>query len=274
MSGVDWGMLGVNLAVTVGVVAAMMLSTFAYGMRTSVHSIMDSVWSFGFVVIAAVSFGLSSGHGNPTRRVLVLVLAAVWGLRLSGYIFWRNHGHGEDPRYAALLRHSQGNPTWFVWKNIYWAQGKVMWWVSLPLQVAMYEKASPGVVTWVAIAVWAVGMGCETVGDLQLARFKADPDNRGRLLDHGLWSWTRHPNYFGDATVWWGLWLLACSHWIGLVTVGSPLMMNYMLVKRTGKALLEKGMRRSRGPAYDAYVARTSGFIPRPPRRNATQPTS
>jgi steroid 5-alpha reductase family enzyme len=147
-----------------------------------------------------------------------------------------------------------------------------MFWVSLPVQVAMYDKSRPGPVTWVAVAVWVVGVAFEAVGDLQLARFKADPGNQGAVLDRGLWAWTRHPNYFGDATVWWGLWLLSCSSWVGLATVGSPAVMTYMLVKKTGKALLEKGMRRSRGALYDQYVARTSGFFPRPPRpvRHAT----
>ena len=144
-----------------------------------------------------------------------------------------------------------------------------MWWISLPIQVVMYERATPGVLTWIGVGVWAIGLGFESVGDLQLARFKREPANHGRILDRGLWSLTRHPNYFGDATLWWGLWLVSCNQWIGLLTVTSPLLMNYMLVKRTGKALLEKGMRRSRGAAYEEYVARTSGFLPRRQRASA-----
>jgi steroid 5-alpha reductase family enzyme len=267
MSDVAWGALGVNLVVTAGVVVLLMAVTFAYAMRTGVHAIMDTVWALGFVVIAAVSFTLSSGHGDTTRRALVLVLVAVWGLRLGGYIFGRNRGHGEDPRYAALLRHNKGSLARFVAHHIYLAQGRVMWLVSLPVQVAMYERARPGPVTWIGVAVVAGGLSCEAVGDLQLSRFRADPANRGRILERGLWAWTRHPNYFGDACVWWGLWLLACSSWIGLATVVAPTVMTWMLVRRTGKALLEKTMRRSRGAAYDSYVARTSGFFPRPPRR-------
>lgn len=269
MSGLAWGPLGINLLVSAGAVAVVMLATFAYAMRSNLHSIVDSVWGPGFVVVAAVSFGLSSGHGNGTRRAVVLAATALWGLRLGGYIFWRNHGRGEDPRYQALLRHAGGRVAPFVLKNVYWAQGRVMWLVSVPVQVAMYEHAAVGPVTWIALAVFAAGFATEAVGDLQLARFKADPANQGRILDRGVWSWTRHPNYFGDACVWWGLWGLACSHWIGVLTVFSPVVMTYMLVKRTGKALLEKTMRRSRGEAYEMYVARTSGFIPRPPRKLA-----
>jgi steroid 5-alpha reductase family enzyme len=268
---VSWGWLGINVAVSAGVVTVLMLATFAYAMRTGVHAIMDTIWSFGFVVIAAVSFGLSAGHGNTTRRVLVLVLTAVWGLRLSAHIFTRNHGKGEDPRYASLLRRNKGSLARFALRYIYYAQGRVMLVVSLPLQVAMYERARPGIVTWVGVALWAIGFAFESIGDAQLRSFKADPANAGKVMDRGLWRYTRHPNYFGDSCLWFGLWLLACSHWLGVVTVVSPILMTNLLVRFTGKALLEKVMTRSKGAAYEDYVARTSGFFPRPPRRNLPQ---
>jgi steroid 5-alpha reductase family enzyme len=142
-----------------------------------------------------------------------------------------------------------------------------MWFVSLPVQAAMYEHARLSAVTWLGAAVWAVGFGFEAVGDAQLRRFRADPANAGRVLDRGLWRYTRHPNYFGDAVVWFGLWLLACSHWLGLVLVACPLFMTNMLVRHTGKRLLEKHMARSKGAEYADYVRRTSGFIPWPPSR-------
>ena len=263
---VSWGLLLVNLAVTAGVVAVLMLATFVYAMRTRVHAIMDTVWPLGFVLIALVSFGLSAGSGDPGRRMLVLLLTAVWGLRLGAHIFSRNRGQGEDKRYASLLRRNRGSLAAFVLRYIYWAQGRVMWLVSLPVQVAMYERAPLGGVTWLGVAVWAVGFGFETVGDAQLRRFRADPANAGRVLDRGLWRYTRHPNYFGDAVVWFGLWLLACSNWLGLLVVISPVYMTNMLVRHTGKKLLEKHMARSKGAAYADYVRRTSGFIPWPPR--------
>jgi steroid 5-alpha reductase family enzyme len=263
----SWGPLLVNLAVTAVTVAVLMLATFAYAMRTRVHAIMDTVWALGFVIIAAVSFLLSAGSGVPGRRVLVLVLTAVWGLRLSAHIYLRNRGQGEDRRYASLLRRNTGSLARFVLRYIYWAQGRVMWFVSLPLQVAMYEHAALGPVTWLGVAVWAVGFGFETIGDLQLRRFKADPSHAGQVLDRGLWRYTRHPNYFGDAVVWFGLWLLACSHWLGVLTVVSPVYMTNMLVRHTGKRLLEKHMARSKGTAYADYVSRTSGFVPWPPRK-------
>jgi steroid 5-alpha reductase family enzyme len=206
---VSWGPLLVNLAVTAALVVGLMLATFAYAMRTRVHAIMDTIWPLGFVLIALVSFFLSAGSGDGGRRVLMLVLVAVW---------------------------------------------------------AIYEHARLGLVSWLGVAVWAVGFAFEAVGDLQLRRFRADPGNAGRVLDTGLWRYTRHPNYFGDATVWFGLWLLACSHWLGLVLVVSPLYMTNMLVRHTGKRLLEKHMARSKGAAYAEYVRRTSGFVPWPPR--------
>ena len=262
----SWGPLLVNLAVTAVLVAALMLGTFAYAMRTRVHAIMDTIWPLGFVLIALVSFGLSAGSGTAGRRGLVLALTAVWGLRLAAHIYLRNRGQGEDKRYASLLRRNTASLASFVLRYIYWAQGRVMWFVSLPLQVAMYEHAPLGLVTWLGVAVWAVGFCFEAVGDLQLRRFRADPANAGRVLDSGLWRYTRHPNYFGDAVVWFGLWLLACSHWLGVLCVVSPAYMTNMLVRHTGKRLLEKHMARSKGPAYADYVRRTSGFIPWPPR--------
>ena len=261
----SWGPLLVNLAVTAGLVAVLMLATFLYAMRTRVHAIMDTIWPLGFVLIALVSFGLSAGSGVAGRRVLVLVLTAVWGLRLGAHIYSRNRGQGEDKRYASLLRRNRGSLAAFVLRYIYWMQGRVMWFVSLPVQAAMYEHAPLGLVSWLGAAVWAVGFGFEAVGDAQLRRFRADPANAGKVLDRGLWRYTRHPNYFGDAMVWFGLWLLACSHWLGLVLVASPVYMTNMLVRHTGKRLLEKHMARSKGAAYAEYVRRTSGFIPWPP---------
>jgi steroid 5-alpha reductase family enzyme len=139
--------------------------------------------------------------------------------------------------------------------------------VSLPVQVAMYEPTPLGVLGAVGVAIWCVGFAFEAIGDAQLARFKADPANAGRIMDRGLWAWTRHPNYFGDVCVWVGLWVLSLGQSAGLLTAVSPLLMGYFLVRVSGKALLEKGMRRTRGEAYAEYGAHTSGFFPRPPRR-------
>ena len=174
----SWGPLLVNLAVTAGLVAVQMLVTFAYAMRTRVHAITDTVWPLGFVLIALVSFFLSAGSGTAGRRVLVLVLTAVWGLRLSRHIYTRNRGQGEDRRYASLLRRNRGNLAVFVLRYIYWAQGRAMWLVSLPLQVAMYEHAPVSRVTWLGVAVWAIGFCFEAVADWQLRQWR--PSRPGR----------------------------------------------------------------------------------------------
>jgi len=269
----SWGPLLINLGATMLAVAVTMALTMAYALHTREQSIVDTIWGLGFVVVAAVSFLLSFGDGDATRRWLVLALTGIWGIRLGAYIFVRNRGKGEDPRYAALLRRNQGKLVPYVIRTIYWPQGAIMWIVSLPVQVAMYETGSTGagigLVTWVGVGLWVIGLAFEAIGDAQLARFKADPANQGKLMDRGLWAWTRHPNYFGDSVVWFGLFLLACSHWAGLITIISPVLMTHMLVNKSGKALLERRMSRARGEAYTAYAARTSGFFPRPPRQRA-----
>ena len=262
----SWAPLLVNLAVTAGAIVVVQLVTFACAMRIRAHVIMDTVWPLGFVIIAAVSFLLSAGHGDDSRRLLVLIATGTWGLRLSAYVFVRNYGSGESARYASLLRRNRGTEAAFVLRYIYWKQGRIMWFVSLPVQAAMYEHAALSAVTWAGVALWAVGFGFETTGDEQLRRFRADPANAGTVLDRGLWRYTRHPNYFGDAVLWFGLWLMACSHWVGLVLVVSPLYLANMLVRHTGKRLLEKHMARSKGDAYAEYISRTSGFLPLPAR--------
>ena len=256
-----------NLAAAALTVGAVMLVTFTVATRIGVHSIVDVVWGLGFVAIAALGFALSRPYGDPGRRGLVLLLTALWGLRLAVYIGARNRGRGEDPRYARLLRKASGSPARFAVTTVYLPQGLVMWTVSLPVQVAMYERAALGATALAGTIVWTVGLAFEATADWQLARFKADPANAGLVLDCGVWRWSRHPNYFGDVCVWWGLFLVACDAWIGVVTIVAPLLMTHLLVNRTGKALLERHMARSRGPAYADYVARTSGFFPLPPKR-------
>jgi steroid 5-alpha reductase family enzyme len=144
-------------------------------------------------------------------------------------------------------------------------QAVIAWFVSLPVQAAMYIRSGPVVVAVLGVGVWAVGLFFEAVGDQQMASFKADPANQGTVMARGLWRYTRHPNYFGDATVWAGLWLVAAEHWIGLLTVGSPVLMAWFLFFKSGKPLLEKSLSSSR-PGYAEYVKRTSGWFPLPPK--------
>ncbi|GAA1245230.1 DUF1295 domain-containing protein [Janibacter melonis] len=272
-SALPWGDVALNLGVSVLATAVFIGVIMATAVAIKNHSIIDIFWGPGFVVVAVVSYLLSAGSGgDDTRRLVVLLLTAVWGLRLGLHIGRRNLGHGQDPRYTRLLASREGGSlVVFLVRQVYGLQGLLIVLVSLPVQLAMYESAPLGVVGAVGIAIWVVGFTFEAVGDWQLSRFKADPANEGRIMDRGLWAWTRHPNYFGDSCVWVGLWVLALGHWAGLLTVIAPFVMTKLLVSYSGKKLLEKGMRRKRGAAYEDYIARTSGFFPMPPKRRAAR---
>lgn len=245
------------------VVVVLMIATALEGRRQGRVSVVDTAWGLGFVAVALVS--AVAGGGPLWRRLLVLALVAAWGLRLSWHMHRRNSGKGEDPRYAAMLAELPGDPFLVAIRKVYAVQGIAIWFVSLPIQVS---AAAGGGIPLVAVAgalLWVVGVVFESVGDHQLATFKADPANRGTVMDRGLWSWTRHPNYFGDSCVWWGIYLVSASAWPGVLTVLSPVAMTYFLVFATGARLLEQHM--AERPGYREYQARTSSFIPRPPKR-------
>ncbi len=246
----------------------LMAVTALIGQRIGRHNVVDTTWGLGFVVVAVVSAVV--GQGSGSRRVLVLVLTCVWALRLAAYMYVRARGKGEDPRYAAMLDGKRGNRLWNAYRSIYLTQAVALWFVSLPLQVSASTRAGLGWLAYVGIAVWAVGFFFEAVGDSQLSRFKADPTHRGQLMDGGLWRYTRHPNYFGDFCVWWGLFLIAASAWPGHLTILSPMAMSFFLLRGTGKKVLEGHM--ADRPGFADYVHRTSGFFPLPPKTRATVP--
>ena len=266
MADFPWADFARALPFTVLAVVVVLGVTFLVALRLGRHAVVDVAWGLGFVAVAATSLLVSVGEGDPVRRVLVLVMTAAWGLRLATHIALRSRGQGEDPRYEELMARAPGNPQLYALRTVYLTQGAVMWFVSLPVQVAAFETPSTGWLTWVGVLVWVVGMVFETVGDWQLTRFRNDPESRGQVLDTGLWRYTRHPNYFGDACVWWGISLVSFAAWPGIITVLSPVAMTWLLAKGTGKPLLEKDMS-SRRPGYADYVRRTSGFVPLPPRR-------
>lgn len=240
--------------------------TFAIGRRIGRYNVVDVAWGLGFIAVAVVAAIL--GDGDASRRWLLLALVAVWGLRLSGYIYRRSVGQGEDRRYADLLR---GATPAQVFRKVFLLQAFATWFISLPLQLSAVTGPTPR--RWLAVALagvmlWVIGVVFEAVGDHQLRVFKSDPAHRGVLMDRGLWAWTRHPNYFGDACVWWGLWLITITGWRSLPTVLSPLLMTYFLVYVTGARLTEKYM--AGRPGFDEYQTRTSFFVPRPPRSTRT----
>jgi steroid 5-alpha reductase family enzyme len=266
LSRFPWGAFAASLPLTVAAVVVVLGVTFAVALRLGRHAVVDVAWGIGFVAVAVTSFVVSAGDGDALRRSLVLGMTALWGLRLATHIALRSRGKGEDPRYADLLSRAPGDPRWFALRRIYLTQGTVMWFVSLPIQVAVFETPAVGWLACVGVVVWAVGLLFETVGDWQLTRFRNDPGSKGRVLDTGLWRYTRHPNYFGDACVWWGISLVSFDAWPGILTVLSPVAMTWLLARGTGKPLLEKDLT-SRRPGYADYVRRTSGFVPLPPRR-------
>jgi steroid 5-alpha reductase family enzyme len=262
----DWGGLGATVVLSAVVVLVCVVGLWVIGVRINDVSIIDIFWGLGFAVIALVT--LIVGTGPIGRRALLLVMAGTWGVRLGGYLFWRNHGKGEDRRYTAMRRHVGDGFNRYALVRVFLFQGLMMWIVSLPIQVGgnLTRDRVFTPVALIGVVVWVVGLSFEAIGDAQLARFKANATNAGAVMDRGLWRYTRHPNYFGDACVWWGIWLVVAGMWPGTLTVFGPALMTFLLVRVTGKALLERRLGRSR-PGYAEYVARTGGFIPRPPRR-------
>ncbi len=231
-------------------------------------SLVD-IWFAPCIALAAV-LGYFIGDGPEPRRLLIAALACIWGLRLGGYLLWRNWGR-EDPRYARLRKHiadQGGNFGWHSFTRINLYQAATVFIAIAPLIVAqaMPESTELGVLAIAGAALLLVGVFFEAVSDLQLARFRADPANQGRVLDTGLWRYSRHPNYFGETCVWWGFWLVACEASWGWVTIFSPALMTWSILGMMGKALLERRMLKKR-PGYQDYIDRTSGFFPLPPRR-------
>lgn len=256
------------LAATAVAALLAQLLTFAVGLRLGRLSVVDVTWGAGFALIAVVGFVTSIGDGDPLRRWLLVVLTGLWGMRLAIHIAWRQRGGvAEDPRYEELMARRTGHPQWVALRSVFLMQALAGWFVALPIQVGLVAGDRSTGVLGVGVLAWVVGFGFEAIGDYQLERFKADPGNRGRVMDRGLWRYTRHPNYFGDACVWWGLFLIALDPPWGWLTLPAPLLMTWLLTAKTGKPLLEAHLAQRR-PGYAEYVARTSGFIPLPPRRS------
>ena len=258
--------LGSVLIASAVAVAVLMIITWLVSLPIRNASIVDIVWGLGFVFVAWTAFFVSDG-ADP-RRWLLTALTTVWGLRLSVYLAMRNLGKEEDYRYQEM-RQRHGDRFGLVsLGTVFGLQGVLIWVVSLPVQAGQVPP-SPPTLTWVdylGAGVWLVGLVFESVGDWQLARFKADPANKGKVMDRGLWRYTRHPNYFGDFMVWWGLFLIALATGVAWWTVIGPIVMSILLIRVSGKAMLEKTIGKRR-PAYEDYIRRTSGFFPMPPRR-------
>ena len=224
--------------------------------------VADSFWSIFFLVLAAL-YALA-GPLASDRALLVLLLVTLWAVRLSAFITRRNWGAPEDRRYAAMRA---ANDPGFWWKSLFLVfalQAVLAWIISLPLLAAMLGTSPLGWLDYAALGLWLIGLFFEAVGDQQMADFRARPENRGSVMDRGLWRYTRHPNYFGEACIWWGFYLfaLAAGGWWTLV---SPILVTWLLLRVSGVALLERDIGERR-PAYGDYISRTNAFIPGPPR--------
>lgn len=240
------------------VIAACMLALWLLSLPLKNSSIVDIFWGTGFVIVAWLSWG----QAPPSARgTLMTALVTLWGLRLTAYLAWRNLGKGEDPRYTAM-RSRHGAAWW--WRSlpiVFGLQGVLVLIIGVPVAQAITRGGELGPFDVAGAALVLVGVAFETIGDLQLAAFKRT--NQGKVMDRGLWRYTRHPNYFGDAVTWWGLFTvaLAAGAWW---SVFSPVLMTTLLVRVSGVSLLEKTMKKR--PGYDEYIRRTSSFFPRPPR--------
>ena len=225
-------------------------------------SIVDSLWSLMFLLALLVYLAAVDAAGP--RAWLVAAMVAVWALRLSIYITARNHGQPEDHRYRAIRRNNEPH---FWLKSlfiVFLLQGFLAWVICLPALAAVSGQTPPGPLDFAGLALWLAGMFFEVVGDWQLARFRRSGREPGAVLDTGLWRYTRHPNYFGEATIWWGMYLVALSAgawW----TVFAPVLMTFLLLRVSGVSLLEKDIA-DRRPAYRDYIRRTNAFLPGRPR--------
>lgn len=263
----DLSQTAASLLGGLGVVVAFMCIGLAIAQASKKLTVVDTMWGLGFVLVAAqTAFVSSGGDGDGVLRWILLAMVGIWGVRLAWYLHRRNSGQAEDPRYADLAERDGRSFTQVALLKVFLPQGIAMFLVASPIMVGANNHDISVPLLVIGMTVWAVGLFFEAVGDAQLAAFKKDPVNKGQLMDRGLWRYTRHPNYFGDACVWAGVWIVVAGSWVGLATVISPIAMTVFLTKVTGAALNEKGMKKSK-PGYDEYVRRTSGFIPLPPKK-------
>ncbi|RDC59007.1 Cyclopropane-fatty-acyl-phospholipid synthase [Alteripontixanthobacter maritimus] len=262
-----------GLVMNAAVLLVLMIGLWLVAVKIDDVSFIDAVWGGGMALLALVSL-LHVPHGNPGALAwLILGMTAAWGIRLFVHLFTRWRRDGEDSRYKRILKkdREQGRFAIAALFKVFLGQAVLLYLVSSPAQAGILASEAPAPITalaWAGLALYLVGIFFEWVGDWQLKQFKADPSNEGEVLDTGLWRYTRHPNYFGDACAWWGIWLAAASAgWgVALWTIAGPIFLTFTLTKWSGAALLEPGMKKKRKGKYHDYIERTSAFIPWPPR--------
>src|SRR6478672_1838541 len=258
-------LLGLNLALIV----AVMMGLWLVALRLKDVSFVDGVWPLGMLMLALATFLRTDG--DPIRKWLLIWLVGVWAIRLGWHLLSRWRRNGADGRYVELVETQEKERGWAFGKTallfVFLPQGVLSWLTSLPVQLGQVAWDPPvGWIGWTGAVLAVIGIGFESIGDAQLAAFKKDPKNKGKVLDTGLWRWTRHPNYFGDACVWWGLYLIAAETGPGAWAILGPVFLTFTLSFWTGIAITEKATAKSK-PGYEDYVRRTSAFIPWPPKK-------
>jgi steroid 5-alpha reductase family enzyme len=250
-------LVSLNLAMAIG----LFLLLWLVALRLRDVSFIDAFWALGMVVLAINSF--VQVDGDVTRQVVLTGLCVVWGLRLGLHLFGRWRRDGVDKRYSNLFARLAPKGFGFAKASllfVFLPQSILMWMVSLPVQLGQFGH-SFGALAIIGGLIAIIGIAFETIGDAQLEAFRRNPDNKGKVMDAGLWRYTRHPNYFGDFCVWWGLFLIAAETPYGWLALPGPLFLSWTLMKWSGAPLLERGLTETR-PGYADYVSRTSGFFP------------
>jgi steroid 5-alpha reductase family enzyme len=249
-----------NYFIGLGVTLVLMTILWFVSLRLKNSSIVDIFWGTGFVIAGWVYF-LLTPDGYLARKLLIMILVTIWGLRLSLHILRRNWGKPEDFRYQVWRKEAGQAWWWRSFFKVFLLQGFLLWIISTPLLAAQISPLPSHltILDYLGALVWVVGFFFESMGDHQLSKFKANPANKGKVLDTGVWHYTRHPNYFGDSAQWWGYYLIAAAAG-GWWTIFSPIIMTLFLLKVSGVALLEKTLETR--PGYKEYIEKTSPFIP------------
>tara|TARA_R110001606_G_scaffold56209_2_gene136367 strand:- start:885 stop:1667 length:783 start_codon:yes stop_codon:yes gene_type:complete len=259
--------VGLNFGLLVGI----MLILWLISIRIRDVSFIDAFWAYGMAIMASASFMQTENPG--TLAYIIWALTALWGVRLGTHLFLRWRKEGVDPRYKKIMVHAMEKRGMGFAKaallKAWVVQIPLLFIVCLPAQLGILLAGadSIGAVAIIGAVIASIGIAFETIGDMQLKAFRANPANKGKVLDSGLWKYTRHPNYFGDFCAWWGIWLVASqAGWPVWIAVVGPLFLSFTLMKWSGAPLLEKSLKKNR-PDYVDYIQRTSGFFPMPPKK-------
>jgi steroid 5-alpha reductase family enzyme len=261
--------MGSILAVNAALLFILIIGLWLYSLTIKDVSFIDAFWAFGMVILTVSTF-IQLGSPGDLRPMLITGLTAIWGLRLSIHLYTRWRAHGIDPRYARIMGGLMEKKGWSFGKasllQVFLLQAPLLYIVCLPAQLGQMETTVPlGPLAILGTIIALIGIAFESIGDAQLKAFKSHPSNKGKVLDSGLWRYTRHPNYFGDCCTWWGIYLVAAETITGLMSLPGPLLLTFLLMKWSGVPLLERGLAKTK-PGYAEYIARTSSFFPWPPK--------